>query len=120
MWEVWNLVGPRLDDEEEEEEFQDCREIHSLVDSSSSEEDNVPSKEDLERMRRITGGRVRRERRTVFRESRVESCNQSCCRPESQKERFIGGVESKPQGQRMRLNFQVADVAKPLLAVKRI
>eukprot|EP00973_Karenia_brevis_P017298 2373339-Karenia_brevis.AAC.1 len=52
------------EDEDEEEEFQDCREIRSLVDSSSSEEDNVPSREELERMRRMTGGRVRRERKT--------------------------------------------------------
>eukprot|EP00973_Karenia_brevis_P034211 4718707-Karenia_brevis.AAC.1 len=79
-------------------------------------------------MRKMTGGKRRRDKRTVFRESRVESCNQNCCRTESQRERFIGNVESrpqerfigvvesKPQGQRMRLNFQVADVAKPLLA----
>eukprot|EP00973_Karenia_brevis_P034418 4747309-Karenia_brevis.AAC.1 len=41
-------------EEEEEEEFQDCREIRSLENSSSSEDENVPSREDLEKMRRMT------------------------------------------------------------------
>eukprot|EP00973_Karenia_brevis_P033073 4564264-Karenia_brevis.AAC.1 len=36
------------------------------------------------------------------------------------KGRFIGVVKAKEVGQRMRLDFQVAYVAKPLLAAKRI
>eukprot|EP00973_Karenia_brevis_P095375 12427025-Karenia_brevis.AAC.1 len=71
-------------------------------------------------MREMIGWRQRRDKRTVFRDTNIESCTKSCCEPKSQKERFIGGVESKPVGQRTRLDFQVADVAKPLLAVKRI
>eukprot|EP00973_Karenia_brevis_P018364 2519046-Karenia_brevis.AAC.1 len=38
-------------------------------------------------MKRMTCGRSRRDRRTVFRDTRAESCTQSCCGMESQRER---------------------------------
>eukprot|EP00973_Karenia_brevis_P020674 2839744-Karenia_brevis.AAC.1 len=50
----FQILTNEEDEEEEEEEFQDCREIRSLVSSSESEQENIPSREDLERMRRMT------------------------------------------------------------------
>eukprot|EP00973_Karenia_brevis_P037578 5185604-Karenia_brevis.AAC.1 len=60
-------------DEDEEEEFQECIDIPRLV---SSEDEGIPNREDLERMKRITSGRIRRDKRTVFRETRAEPCAQ--------------------------------------------
>eukprot|EP00973_Karenia_brevis_P020658 2836604-Karenia_brevis.AAC.1 len=60
------------EEEDEEEKFEECREIPSLVSSEDEEERprGIPSQEDLESMRKVTGWRERRKERTRFREAR--------------------------------------------------
>eukprot|EP00973_Karenia_brevis_P038828 5359122-Karenia_brevis.AAC.1 len=64
-------------------------------------------------MVQVTGWREKRKERQKLerqqfmgRVERIDKCSGRCCEKPCEKDRFIGVVEAKEEGQRMRLNFQ--------------